>query len=60
MNREQRSEKLYRAWTLCSELFNYIEYPEAMDKVIEELQKLLDYYKTKRSIDKEYVVYEGE
>jgi len=57
---KERSEKLYKAWTLCSELFCYIEYPEAMDIVIEELQKLLNYYKTKRSIDKEYVIYEGD
>ena len=56
---KKRSEKLYRSWTLCRELFSYIEYPEAMDKALEELNKLIKYYKTKRSIDKEYIVYDN-
>lgn len=57
MNKE-RSEKLYTAWTLCSELFLYREYPEAIDKALEELEKLIKYYKTKQSVDKEYVIYD--
>jgi len=57
MNNE-RSEKLYTAWTLCSVLFLHKEYPEAIDKAISELKKLIEYYKTKQSIDKEYVVYD--
>lgn len=55
---KERSEKLYTAWTLSSELFLYREYPEAIDEAIEELEKLIKYYKTKRSIDSEYVVYD--
>ena len=54
--RLERSEKLYYAYTLCSDIFQYKEYPDAIDRVVEELEQILNHYKTRKSIDTEYVV----
>lgn len=54
--RLERSEKLYYAYTLCGDIFQYKEYPDAIDKVVNELEKILNYYKTRRSVDNEYVI----
>lgn len=48
-----RAEKLYTAYTLCGILFHY--HPEAIDKVIKELEKIKRSYELE---EQEYVVLE--
>ena len=50
-----RAEKLYTAYTLCGILCQY--YPEAIDKVIKELEKIKMSYEKE---EQEYVVFENE
>lgn len=50
-----RAEKLYTAYTLCGILFHY--HPEAIDKVIKELEKIKMSYEKE---EQEYVVFENE
>jgi hypothetical protein len=56
MNRD--IDKLYTAYSLCGELFLLSEFPEAIDKALEELRRLRNYYELEKIIDKEYVIYE--